>query len=270
MPQSAPIVGTAGRDRLYGSSRAETLDGLAGNDTIFAGGGHDVILGNGPEGGFGNPLAGPGNNLIFAGSGNDTIYAGYQSDTVHGGLGNDSIDGSGVFASSGAGAGVSAALDLGDLLDGGAGRDWIDGEGGADTLLGGTGNDTLHGNLGRDLLSGGSGHDLFQFYFRTGFGVFDSDTGTDAATRDVIRDFQQGQDKIDLHAYAGQTDGANAPVFLGTGAITAANALQVRYETEGNHTVVEFYVPFAYAPQPTVYEIELAGHVALQAGDFIL
>ncbi|WP_160299886.1 hypothetical protein [Belnapia sp. F-4-1] len=46
--------------------------------------------------------------------------------------------------------------------------------------------------------------------------------------------------------------------------------MQVRAVTEGDHTVVQFYVPFAYAPQPTTYEIELAGHHVLQASDFIL
>jgi Ca2+-binding RTX toxin-like protein len=269
MSHSATISGTQGSDWLIGTSHADTLDGLAGNDIIFAGAGHDLIYGNGPEGGFGNPLAGPGNNLIFAGLGNDTIFAGYQSDTVHGGAGNDLIDGAGVFASSGAGGSITAARDFGDLLDGGAGRDRIDGQGGNDTLLGAAGNDTLIGNLGRDEMAGGSGHDIFQFAFRSAPGVFASDTGTDAATRDVILGFRPGQDRIDLHAYAQQTDGTHAPVFLGTQDFTGEDALQVRTATEGGHTVVQFYVPFAFALPPTVYEIELAGHHVLQASDFI-
>ena len=269
MPQSATITGTLGDDQLFGSFHAETVDGLAGNDTIFADGGDDLIYGNGPEGGFGDPLAGPGDNLIFAGLGNDTIFAGYQSDTVYGGDGDDSIDGAGVFASSGAGGSITAARDFGDLLYGGAGQDRIDGEGGSDTLFGGSGSDALIGNLGRDEMTGGWGADVFQFAFRSAPGVFASDTGTDAATRDVILDFHPGQDRIDLQAYANWTDGTQAPVFLGGGDFTGGSALQVRAVTEGDHTVVQFHVPFVFAPQPTTFEIELAGHHTLQASDFI-
>ena len=270
MAQYATILGSAGDDQIIGSSRAETLDGLAGNDTILAGGGNDLIYGNGPEGTFGNPLAGAGDNLIFAGAGNDTVQAGYQSDTVFGGAGDDRIDGAGVFASSGASGALTAARDLGDLLDGGAGRDRIDGEGGNDTLIGGAGDDTLIGDLGRDLLIGGPGRDVFQFSFHSTFGVIDSDTGTDAATRDVILDFRPGQDRIDLHGYLFATDGAHAPAFIGHRAFSGADALEVRYQAEGDHTVVQFHVPFAQGPQPATYEIELAGHHALHAGDFIL
>jgi Ca2+-binding RTX toxin-like protein len=189
---------------------------------------------------------------------------------VHGGSGDDSIDGAGVFASSGAGGSYRAAHDLGDLLDGGAGRDRIDGEGGDDTLIGGSGEDTLIGAQGRDMLAGGSGHDVFQFAFPATFGVFGSDTGTDAATRDVILDFRPGEDHIDLTGYLSQTDGTRAPAFLDTGAFTGSAGLEVRYAAEGDHTVVQFRVPFAYNMPPAVYEIELAGHHALHATDFSL
>ncbi len=269
MAQHATIFGATGDDLVIGSSRAETLDGLAGNDIIFAGGGDDLIYGNGREGIYGNPHAGSGDNLIFAGAGNDTVVAGYQSDTVYGGAGDDSIDGAGAFASSGAGGAITAARDLGDLLDGGAGRDRINGEGGNDTLLGGAGDDTLIGDLGRDLLAGGPGRDVFQFSYHSTFGVIASDTGTDAATRDVILDFRPGQDRIDLHGYLFATDGMHAPAFIGHRAFSGSDALEVRYATEGDHTVVQFRVPFDFGPQPTTYEIELAGHHALHASDFI-
>jgi Ca2+-binding RTX toxin-like protein len=269
MPRHTTMAADAGDNLLLGTSHAEALDGLAGNDTIFAGGGNDLIYGNGPEGVYGDPLAGPGDNLIFAGAGDDTVSAGYQSDTVHGGAGNDVIDGSGVFASSGAGGAFTAAHDLGDLLDGGAGQDRINGEGGNDTLLGGAGDDTLIGDLGRDVLTGGPGRDVFQFSYHSTFGVIASDTGTDAATRDVILDFRPGQDRIDLHGYLFPTDGAHAPAFIGERAFSGADALEVRSLAEGDHTLVQFRVPFAYGPQPTVYEIELAGHHVLHTGDFI-
>ena len=59
-----------------------------------------------------------------------------------------------------------------DLLNGGAGQDSIDG---------GDGNDSIIGGSGADILSGGAGFNLFTFYR--------GDTGTDAATWDVITDF---------------------------------------------------------------------------------
>ena len=73
---------------------------------------------------------------------------------------------------------------------GGRGNDTILGNGGANTLSGHVGNDTLDGGSGADTLSGGAGADRFAFD--------DDDTGNSAATRDLILDFQQGTDVIDL------------------------------------------------------------------------
>src|SRR5256885_12754655 len=61
---SCTIVGTEGRDRLHGTSRADVICGLGGNDRIFTDGGNDVILG------------GPGNDVLLGGRGNDQIDAG--------------------------------------------------------------------------------------------------------------------------------------------------------------------------------------------------
>jgi len=61
---------------------------------------------------------------------------------------------------------------------------------GADVLKGGSGNDLLYGHEGKDVLTGGAGADKFVFTK-----VADSVVGK---YRDVITDFQQGQDKIDL------------------------------------------------------------------------
>ena len=80
-----------------------------------------------------------------------------------------------------------------DFLYGGAGGDQVYGRrnddmlfgsNGNDTLKGGKGNDVLAGELGNDLLVGGSGNDLF---------ILAKDGGVD-----IIRDFEVGQDLIQL------------------------------------------------------------------------
>jgi VCBS repeat-containing protein len=50
-----------------------------------------------------------------------------------------------------------------DTIDGGAGNDIIYGQEGNDTISGGTGNDILVGGSGNDILSGGAGADTFVF-----------------------------------------------------------------------------------------------------------
>jgi len=264
------IFGTAGRDLLLGSPQGDTLNGLAGDDAIVAGAGDDYILGNGREGAFGDELAGPGRNLIFGGAGNDTAIAGYQADIVFGGAGEDVIHGSGSYAGGGGGGVAAARGDAGDLLIGGAGNDLINGDGGNDTLLGGADDDTLIGSWGRDELVGGPGSDLFTFAFIPG-GLFEAGTGSDALTRDRIRDFAQGSDRIDLQGYDQWRDPGIAPVFIGSDEFDLDDRrLQVRSETEGSVTVVQFRVTVPAGPGPQIYELELNGCQTLTAQDFVL
>lgn len=66
-------------------------------------------------------------------------------------------------------------------------NDVIYGYGKGDTLDGGDGNDVLDGGKGRDTLTGGAGNDIF---------IFAPDR-----RQDVITDFGNGQDRIDLSAF---------------------------------------------------------------------
>ena len=112
---------------------------------------------------------GGGGRVSFAHGvfGGYTIANGVTIENASSGSGNDSLFG-------------NAAA---NRLVSGAGNDRIDG---------GAGNDTLVGGLGTDTLTGGAGADLFQFVSNG-----DSPVGLG---RDVITDFQQGSDKIDLSA----------------------------------------------------------------------
>ncbi|MBF9234190.1 M10 family metallopeptidase C-terminal domain-containing protein [Microvirga sp. BT350] len=77
-----------------------------------------------------------------------------------------------------------------DVLRGGDGDDLVLGGQGNDKLFGDAGDDTLDGGAGTDILVGGAGADVFRFS-----GKSDSSPGKN---RDVILDFMQGADKIDL------------------------------------------------------------------------
>jgi len=288
---SEPLTGTEGPDLIVGSDSADLIGGRGGDDTIFARAGDDRIFGDniGQPGGpfevgplppqFGGT---PGNNLIFAGPGNDFITAGFGSDVVLGGAGNDEIRGYGAFADSTTATAEIISADGPDRLFGGRGDDLIYGGGGNDLLAGGKGKDVLIGGVGVDTLIGGVDEDVFAFGFgrEPGFGQefmfrFSLDTGVGPGNRDVILDFHEGEDKIDLSsARPTGRGGIQPPEFLGTDPFAARFALQVRYDVADDRTIVQFatYIgnpPFPPTPSGPSGEIELVGIHHLTGGDFI-
>ncbi|PKO91950.1 MAG: hypothetical protein CVU15_10250, partial [Betaproteobacteria bacterium HGW-Betaproteobacteria-1] len=107
-----------------------------------------------------------GNDLIDGLAGDDIINGGDGNDIIYGGAGNDTLSG---------GTGN-------DRLDGGVGNDTLDGGDGDDVLIGGAGNDTMTGGLGADV---------FKWSL--------ADAGTAGApAQDVITDFGNGEDRLDL------------------------------------------------------------------------
>jgi Ca2+-binding RTX toxin-like protein len=68
----------------------ETVDGLAGNDTLRGGDGKDTLYGN-----LGNDTlhGGNGDDILYGGEGNDTLYGEVGNDILRGGLGNDRLEG---------------------------------------------------------------------------------------------------------------------------------------------------------------------------------
>lgn len=131
----------AGDDTVLGSSRADTIDAGADNDSIWGGSDDDSIIG---------------------GSGNDTIDGAWEHDTLLGGDGDDSlIGGDGADSLSGGSDNDTLFDDNGsDTLDGGSGNDRLDAGSANDTLRGGTGNDTLVAGFGTDLFDGGDDFDI--------------------------------------------------------------------------------------------------------------
>ncbi len=273
------VDGLAGDDSLYGGAGDDHLTGGPGDDRIAGGAGDDTILGDGAFGPV-PPLDPPGplpvGNLLLGGAGDDSIIAGWGSDTAQGGAGDDTILGCGSGFPSPAGFDAFLRGDGADLLAGGAGRDLIDGGGGNDTILGGPGDDTLTGGYGADLLAGGRGADVFAFRRHDPF-LSSFDTGRGEGNRDVVADFRQGQDHLDLSAYrdafGAPSPDLPPPLFLGTGAFEAGSALQIRYDiTADGRTILQFAAPRgpdAGVPEQPTGEIELLGVHHLRAEDFI-
>ena len=112
-----------------------------------------------------------GDDLLKGEAGNDSLHGGHGFDTLEGGAGDDS-------------------------LDGGIGTDTLDGGDGADVLFGGQGRDHLNGGAGADELNDGKGVD-----FLTGGSEADTFVLTADRKPDVIVDFENGSDIIDISAW---------------------------------------------------------------------
>ena len=257
----ATFRGTLGNDTLHGTN---------GADTILAGAGDDQILGDGPNGPYPaifpnsfstGPIAG---NVIGADAGNDTVYSGYGADTVHGGDGNDLILGWGVLAGGDPRQEAYARdADLSDTLRGNTGNDSLLGGGGNDLLDGGSGDDMLEGGVGADTLRGGAGADIFVFGAldaRARLMVYDTQG-------DVVADFTDGLDRLDLSAFADRLPGVATDILADTG-FTDATHLQVRSVIQGANTRVEIHLPGS-ASLGVDATITLLGHHHLTAADVI-
>ncbi len=192
---------------------------------------------------------GKGDDHFEGGRGDDTVMGGDGRDNLHGGQGDDSMDG---------GAGR-------DRLGGNGGDDDLCGGAGSDAIRGGAGDDTLTGGAGKDKMFGGGGADHFVFLLAT-----DSRAGD---SRDLILDFKQGHDVIDLSAIDANgdaTDGDSAFAFVGTSAFSGvAGELRASGIGHGHHgaTLIEADID---GDGTADFQIGLAGQKHLTAADFIL
>ena len=147
----------------------ESLAGDNGANKLRGGSADDVIRGLG------------GNDKLFGRGGDDRLIGGSGDDTLKGGGGDDKLRGGG-------GEDVLNGGGKNDNLKGGGATDVLTGKGGDDQIAGGGGDDIINGGRGDDTLSGGGGRDVFVFAPRDG--------------NDVIRDFQDGLDRIQIRADA--------------------------------------------------------------------
>jgi Ca2+-binding RTX toxin-like protein len=176
-------MGNALANRLGANAAGSRLSGLGGNDTLTGGAGNDIL-----DGGTGaDSMTGDAGDDLYivesatdrvveaAGGGNDGVYAAI---TYALGANLEKLVLTGAAALDGTGNTLDNRL-FGNLganrLEGLAGNDWLDGGGGADTLVGGTGDDT--------------------FSFAPGCGA------------DVVSDFGNGRDRINLAAFHARSGG---------------------------------------------------------------
>ncbi len=154
------FLGSLDNDILAGTSLADSIMALAGddfigasdgNDTVFAGDGNDTIFT-----GDGNNLvdAGEGYNMIFGGADNDSISAGNGGNRIDAGAGDNHI-------TTGQGSDTITAADGNDRITSSAGVDLINAGNGNNTVVSGDGDDTISTGTGNDLLVGGNGGDTY-------------------------------------------------------------------------------------------------------------
>ncbi len=165
------LDGGAGNDSIFGTTFADLLTGGLGNDTIDGDAGNDVIGGGA---GADSLIGGIGNDrLLGQENSGDRLIGGVGNDTLDGGAGEDtiieSVSGTSILTNTsltGNGTDVVANVEHASLT-GSAGNDTIDASGLTNalafvTLDGGAGNDSLRGTAGADLLTGGDGNDTLR------------------------------------------------------------------------------------------------------------
>ena len=194
----------SGDNTVHGRGGDDVIDALDGNNLVYGDGGDDLILlgdgANEVHGGAGadDIEVGAGANVVFGDGGDDIIFATDGDNTLMGGAGNDDISGydGNNYVDGGAGADFITFGDGNNTIFGGDGADdiltgdgnnYVDGGAGKDILQTGAGDDVLVGGLGADYMTGGAGNDVFIYQSA-------DDSGTGAATRDVIEDFNAGTD----------------------------------------------------------------------------
>lgn len=286
MDEEAPSGGGNGGDSLSGTPDGDGLDGGNGDDTLDGGWGSDTLVGgNGDD----RLVGGPGqpspfepvfedDDVLLGGNGGDDLSGGWASDSLHGGNGDDTLNGGWGDDTLGGGNGDDSLVggpnglvvfSDDDVLRGGNGDDTLRGVTGDDTLHGGNGDDVLDPNSGFDVLYGGDGADTFVF----GFGA-PLTPGILIDRGDVIMDFQQGSDVLDLRAL----NRMNFPMdlefaFIGDAPFSGSGVPEARAFVSGGETVVELDTQFGsfIAPDGRADgSFRIAGEFRLEADDFLL
>jgi Ca2+-binding RTX toxin-like protein len=228
------LISIDGAD-VDGSSLADRITGGAAHDFLYGDAGNDRLDGAG------------GDDFLDGGYGQNILYGGGGNDIMFGGYGN--FDGTGGN----------------DKLYGGSGNDWLAGGRGNDLLVGGAGADILNGGRGSDTLTGSDGADIFIF---TAGALGTTRTGE----HDVVTDFVNGTDTLDLSALYDTPNVAGGPHAIG--AITAGSAADGEAVTDYglvyNQTGTKTFV---YGDTDGVaganFVIELAGTIDVSAAKLI-
>lgn len=236
---TSPTITASDDFVLYAANHSPAVNGLGGNDTIVGNTANNTILGDvGNDALYGNA----GNDTITGGRGNDELFGGDGDDVFRyaTGDGQDDIDGGDGFDTVRAIA-ANARLQIGSITDveqissggfanvnlfGTAGVDVIDLTGvtldGIGFIDAGNGNDIVIGTAGDDVFRAGNGADVFTGGEGNDRYVFQGVSAGLASAVDVITDFVQGSDIIDLAGVDANstTNGNQAFSFIGSSAFS--------------------------------------------------
>ena len=226
------VDGGAGNDTLIASRGAQILFGNYGHDTLYAGADDDLLIG------------GRGSDALDGGGGFDMIYyvdswsavtVDFAAGTVHEGGGNDRFRNiEGVIGSA-----------YGDTLTGAGANDYLEGAGGNDVIGGGGGNDVILGDTGNDQLTGGAGLDIFRV--SVGDGV------------DTIADFSVQDDTLDIYGFTAPLQilqvGNDTRVTLSATQSVLLRNVQASTLVLGDQLVFHA-LPLSAAPAPTLPKVD--------------
>lgn len=251
---SDSLSGGDGDDDLRGGTGADIVDGGAGDDSVWGGSGADLLIG-GTNGAIGDGLRYDDSplgvvidlaaNLASGGDAEGDKISGFEN--VNGSDFGDDLLGNSK-------TNIFWAGNSGDEIEGRGGDDDIYGWGGNDNIHGGAGLDFIEGNGGADDLRGGPGGDIFSYREA-------SDSGLKATERDTIRDFTQGEDRINLSAPLD-----NFGLFLGTDPFTGSAGV-VRYAIANGKTTVSVDID---GDKSADMRIVLIGSISLTGADLDL
>lgn len=256
-------VGGTGNDKMTGNNAANLLQGGAGNDSLAGGNGADTL-----DGGTGVDTLNGGSGFDWASylTSEAGVIAHLSNTTTRSGdaVGDRYLGIEGLIGSHHADtlSGSSAA----NGLDGADGNDLLMGLSGADALDGGAGDDTLVGGAGADRLTGGSGADVFRFTLTV-------ESGKTATSRDLILDFSDIDDLIDLSLIDANTSASGNQAFtlLAEGAtFTAAGQLTYRTTSQADGTEITLVEANINANVAADFSIALVGVLSLSDAQFIL
>ncbi len=289
---AATVTAGQGYNIIFGGGNADTITALdggnvvhtgKGTNTVTTGGGVDVVFtGTGADtivtgGSHDRIVVRGGSDSVNAGAGRDRLVVDYSDMTTNvsggitGGIGKtgyvghiadlkvsvvDFSNSESFTITTGSGDDALTTGNGADVLRGNLGQDRFAASGGRDQLFGGAGQDVLQGGLGSDTLTGGAGADVFVFASAAEAGQ--------GLRHDLIRDFRQATDRIDLSGIDANTglSGDQAFDFIATAGFSAV-AGELRFA----HGFVAGDVD---GDGMADFRIEIGAQPGLSQGDFLL
>jgi serralysin len=130
------------------------------------------------------------------------------------------------------GGGTDYITNVENLIGSGYG-DTLTGDAQTNVIYGGAGDDVITGGGGGDKLFGGSGHNTY---------VYTATSDSTRASPDLISDWNDSTDKIDVSAIDADTGTPGDQAFHVGGGGGHAGDIVVTYDAVHNKTLLDFYV----------------------------